>query len=83
MTRRRDAERARERARDLEVLRDAVDNFGGRIYSTDRRVRRLVRRGWAEKPNYTYGLRGTDNATAEITEAGRTEVMEHDKEGEQ
>lgn len=82
MTRKRDAERAREQARDLDALRDAVDNFNGRIYSTDRRVRRLVRRGWAENPNYTYDLRGSDNATAEVAAAGRAELAGHEKEGE-
>ena len=74
MSRRRVADRARERVHDLDALRDAVDNFGGRIYSTDRRVRRLVRRGWAEKPAYAHGLAA--DATAEVTAAGRAELTE-------
>ena len=73
MSRNRDADRARERARDLDTLREAV-KYGERIQSNDRRVRRLVKRGWAENPTHIYDLPGVGNATANVTEAGRKEV---------
>lgn len=73
MNRRTDRERQRRRERDLELLRFAIDSDGA-IFSTDRRVRRLVERGFAENPDYAYGA--ARNATAWITEAGRRFVEE-------
>lgn len=71
MTARYQRARDRERALDLAALRDAVEHDEP-IYGTDRRIRRLVLRGWATNPDYTYGA--ARDALADITEAGRAEA---------
>jgi hypothetical protein len=65
------AERRRDRARDLDTLRVAVE-LGRLAHGTDRRIRRLVKRGWATQPEYAYGA--ARDATAVVTDAGRAEV---------
>lgn len=76
MTRKRDAERQRNRERDLDALRFAIEHDGGQVRDSDRRVRRLVQKGWADSPAYTYDLPGMGDATAKVTEAGRKEVTQ-------
>lgn len=71
MTRSRDRERQRRRELDLGALRDSIE-LGSRVHGTDRTIRRLVRLGWVENPDYAYGA--ARNATADITEAGRAVV---------
>jgi len=66
-----EAARRRDRKRDLAALRDAIE-LNSLVHSTDGRIRRLVRQGWAQNPDYSYGA--ARDATAEITEAGRAEV---------
>ena len=84
MTRREQAERAsrarRDRARDLALLREALTRTNGRIYGTDRWIRRLVTQGLAEHPTYTDGHHGAGEAVASITWAGRAVIARADEE---
>lgn len=77
MSRKDDAARRRQRLADLDAIRDGIDNFHGRVFTTDRRMRRLVRRGWVERAAYAHGA--ARDAIGEITPAGREAVEEADR----